>query len=77
MSPINGIHQIEGKLLIVQGAKDPNVTPKNVEEVIKRLNEASTRYDLLIFEDEGHGILKIKNRRVLYRKRATFFAEAL
>ena len=76
-SPINFVHQIRGKLLIVQGAKDPNVTPKNVEEVTKRLNEAGITYDLLIFEDEGHGILKIRNRKVLYKKAADFFAEAL
>ncbi|MEA2090526.1 MAG: prolyl oligopeptidase family serine peptidase [Thermoproteota archaeon] len=76
-SPINFVHQIKGKLLTVQGAKDPNVTPKNVEEVVKRLNEADIKYDLLIFEDEGHGILKIKNRKILYKKMAEFFAEAL
>ena len=76
-SPINFVRQIEGELLIVQGAVDPNVTPKNVEEVTKRLNEACVKYDLLIFEDEGHGILKIKNRKVLYKKTADFFAEAL
>jgi len=63
--------------LIVQGAKDPNVTPKNVEEVIKRLDKAGIKYDLLVFEDEGHGILKLKNQKVLYRKMVAFFKEAL
>ena len=76
-SPINFVHQIKGKLLIVQGAKDPNVTPKNVEEVIKRLDKAGIKYDLLVFEDEGHGILKLKNQKVLYRKMVAFFKEAL
>ena len=35
-SPINFVGQIKGKLMIIQGAHDPNVTPKNVEEVKKR-----------------------------------------
>jgi len=76
-SPINFIHQIKGKLLIVQGAQDPNVTPKNVEEVIKRLDAEGIEYELLIFEDEGHGILKTKNQKVLFKKMADFFSEAL
>jgi len=76
-SPINFIHQIKGKLLLVQGAQDPNVTPKNVEEVIKRLDAEGIKYELLIFEDEGHGILKTKNQKVLFKKMADFFLEAL
>jgi dipeptidyl aminopeptidase/acylaminoacyl peptidase len=76
-SPINFVHQIKGKLMIVQGAQDPNVTPKNVEEVRKRLDKAGLKYDLLIFEDEGHGVVKTKNKKILYEKMADFFAEAL
>jgi len=76
-SPINFVHQIKGKLLIVQGARDPNVTPKNVEEVRKRLDKAGVKYDLLIFEDEGHGVVKTKNQRILYKKIADFFTKAL
>lgn len=76
-SPINFIHQIKGRLLIVQGAQDPNVTPKNVEEVIKRLDAEGIEYELLIFEDEGHGILKIKNQKILLKKMADFFSTAI
>jgi dipeptidyl aminopeptidase/acylaminoacyl peptidase len=76
-SPINFVHQIKGKLMIVQGAQDPNVTPKNVEMVKKRLDKAGVKYDLLIFEDEGHGIVKTKNQRILFQKIAEFFTKAL
>ncbi len=76
-SPINFVGQIRGKLMIVQGARDPNVTPRNVEEVKKRLDKRGIRYDLLVFEDEGHGILKTKNQKVLFRKIVEFFAETL
>lgn len=76
-SPINFIQQIKGKLMIVQGAQDPNVTPKNAEEVIKRLRKEGIEYKKLIFEDEGHGIVKTKNQKVLFRKMADFFEEAL
>lgn len=76
-SPINYVQRIKGKLMIVQGARDPNVTPKNVEEVRERLGENNIKYDILIFEDEGHGILKVKNQKILFKKIADFFNEAL
>ena len=76
-SPINYVQRIKGGLMIVQGARDPNVTPKNVEEVRKRLDENDIEYDMVIFEDEGHGILKVKNQKILFRKIADFFNEAL
>jgi len=76
-SPINFVQQIKGKIMIVQGARDPNVTPRNVEEVRKRLDKEGIKYELLVFRDEGHGILKTKNQKILFRKIAEFFAKAL
>ncbi len=76
-SPINFVGQIKGKLMIVQGARDPNVTPKNVEEVKKRLDKKGIKYELLVFKDEGHGILKTQNQKNLFRKIADFFAKTL
>ncbi len=76
-SPINFVHQIKGKLLIVQGARDPNVTPQNVREIKKRLDKAGIKYNLLVFKDEGHGITKIKNKKILYKKIVDFFTKAL
>ena len=76
-SPINFVERIEGKLLIVQGALDPNVTPENVRQVVQRLEASGRPYELLVFEDEGHGIFKPANQAVLYSRLASFFSEAL
>jgi dipeptidyl aminopeptidase/acylaminoacyl peptidase len=76
-SPINYVQQIKGKIMIVQGARDPNVSPKNMEVVRRKLDENKIKYDLLVFEDEGHGIFKTKNQKILFEKIADFFAEAL
>ncbi|NHJ38502.1 MAG: S9 family peptidase [Asgard group archaeon] len=76
-SPINFVKNIKGALLIIQGARDPNVTPKNVDEVKKRLEENKIKYELLIFDDEGHGILRKKNLKILYKKIADFFEQNL
>ena len=75
-SPINFVGNIKGRLLIVQGANDPNVTPQNVADVQARLDELKIPYELLVFEDEGHGIGKPSNRVALYRRLAQFFAAA-
>lgn len=76
-SPINFVENIKGKLLIVQGARDPNVTPANVEEVRKKLDKNNIEYEEYMFEDEGHGILKTKNQKELYKLIADFFDKAL
>jgi dipeptidyl aminopeptidase/acylaminoacyl peptidase len=76
-SPIHFVKDIRGKLLIVQGARDPNVTPENVREVETRLREYDIPYEKLVFEDEGHGIIKPANQAKLYPLLADFFDRAL
>lgn len=76
-SPINFVQNIRGKLFIVQGALDPNVTPENVNQVRERLGQHSIPYELLVFEDEGHGIGKPANQEKLYPRLADFFEQAL
>lgn len=72
-SPINYISNIQGDLLIVQGGRDPNVTPENLKVVIESLENEGKPYEILIFEDEGHGIMKPKNQRTLYLALLDFF----
>jgi dipeptidyl aminopeptidase/acylaminoacyl peptidase len=75
-SPINFVKNIKGDLLIVQGSKDPNVTQDNVYAVTKALQRENVPYELITFEDEGHGIARPKNLRVLYPRFADFFHKA-
>lgn len=76
-SPIHFVQDIRGKLLIVQGAQDPNVTPENVRQVRGSLEAHQIPYELLVFEDEGHGIYKTANQEKLYLRLADFFDKAL
>jgi dipeptidyl aminopeptidase/acylaminoacyl peptidase len=75
-SPINFVENIKGDLLIIQGSKDPNVTTDNVHAVTRALEKHGIPYELLTFEDEGHGISRPKNLRVLYPRIADFFRRA-
>ena len=75
-SPINYVGDIRGRLLIVQGLRDPNVTPENVHAVTQELDRLSIPYELLTFEDEGHGIARPRNLEVLYPRLADFLEKA-
>ncbi|MBL6965400.1 MAG: S9 family peptidase [Anaerolineales bacterium] len=75
-SPIHFVKNIKGNLLIIQGGQDPNVTPQNVEDVVKALKQHDIVYERLTFEDEGHGIYKVENQRTLYLRLVEFFEKA-
>jgi dipeptidyl aminopeptidase/acylaminoacyl peptidase len=75
-SPIHFVDRISARLLIVQGMNDPNVTPENLHQVEAALKAAAIPYETLLFDDEGHGIRKPKNLRVLYARLIEFFAAA-
>jgi dipeptidyl aminopeptidase/acylaminoacyl peptidase len=75
-SPVNFVEGIRGGLLIVQGLRDPNVTPDNVRVVTQALERQGVSYELLTFEDEGHGISRPENLKVLYPRLANFFERA-
>ncbi len=75
-SPIHFVSNIRGRLLIVQGLQDPNVTPENVRAVKVALDQAGIEYQTLVFENEGHGIDRPENLKVLYQRLVEFFSEA-
>ena len=75
-SPIHFVQNIRAPLLIVQGLKDPNVTSDNVDAVVEALEQHNIPYELLTFEDEGHGIARPENLKVLYPRLADFFEKA-
>lgn len=75
-SPIHAVDNIRGKLLVVQGLQDPNVTPENIHAVVAELERHRVTYELLTFEDEGHGIARPENLRALYPRLADFFEQA-
>jgi dipeptidyl aminopeptidase/acylaminoacyl peptidase len=73
-SPRNFAGNIKGRLLIVHGLSDTNVSPANTELAVKDLDASGTPYRLLTFPDEGHGIYKAGNRARWLAEMANFFA---
>lgn len=64
-------------LLVVQGKNDPRVVERESRDVVESLQAKGKEVEYLVFEDEGHDVLKFKNRVTCYNAIADFFASRL
>lgn len=64
-SPIHYLQNIQGDVLIVQGANDPNVTLESIRGTNIVLDNLGKHCELLVFENEGHGIQRPDNIEAL------------
>jgi dipeptidyl aminopeptidase/acylaminoacyl peptidase len=76
-SPVTYIDQVKCPMLIIQGRNDPRVVEKESYDLVQRLRSRGTSVDYLVFEDEGHDVLKFKNRVTCYSRITKFFTEQL
>ena len=77
ISPIHKVDQIEAALLVVHGENDPRVPVGEARQILGALSDRGAPVDSLIFPDEGHGISKLSNRLVFYRRMVEFFDKYL
>ena len=73
ISPIHKVDRIKGALLVVHGENDPRVPVSEARQILRALKDRGTPVDSLIFADEGHGVSKLPNRLILYRRMVEFF----
>jgi len=76
-SPKTHIRNIECPLLVIQGQNDPRVVEQESHDLVDELREIGKDVEYLVFEDEGHDVLKLKNRVTCYDTITTFFSERL
>jgi dipeptidyl aminopeptidase/acylaminoacyl peptidase len=72
-SPLRRAHRIRAPLLIIHGRNDVRVP---VSEAVQ-IHDAATDSELLVFDDEGHGILKHRNRVSAYGRALEFVKERI
>lgn len=72
ISPINKVDRITSPLMIVHGRNDPRVPVGEAEQMHQAIQNRGGSSELLIYEDEGHGIAKLKNRLDAYPKMVQF-----
>lgn len=76
-SPITYVDQLRCPMLIIQGARDPRVVRAESDQMVERIRAAGGSVDYLVFEDEGHGLLKVKNQLRAFRAIAEFLERHL
>jgi dipeptidyl aminopeptidase/acylaminoacyl peptidase len=76
-SPSTYFHQLKAPMLIIQGKNDPRVVEQESKDIVERLNADGKHVEYLMFEDEGHDVLKFKNKVTVYNRIVDFFKEHL
>jgi pimeloyl-ACP methyl ester carboxylesterase len=76
-SPRTYMQQITCPLLVIQGKNDPRVIERESRDVVEQLQAAGKQAEFLLFEDEGHDVLKYANRVTCYTQIAEFFQQHL
>lgn len=72
ISPINHVDNITAPLFIIHGANDPRVPLSEAEQLAEILESHDIPVELLVFEDEGHGLAKLHNKLVAYPRVVEF-----
>jgi dipeptidyl aminopeptidase/acylaminoacyl peptidase len=77
ISPIHKAHRIRVPLMVIHGKNDPRVPVGEAEQIVERVRENGGTVEYLLYEDEGHGLVKLKNRLDAYPRIAAFLDEHL
>jgi pimeloyl-ACP methyl ester carboxylesterase len=76
-SPRTYMEQIRCPLLVIQGKNDPRVIEQESHDVVEYLRSIGKTVDYLVFENEGHDVLKHENRVTCYNAITEHFKKYL
>ena len=76
-SPRTYMDQLACPMLVVQGKNDPRVIEQESRELVEELRGLGKKVDYLMFDDEGHDVLKYENRVSVYTTMTDFFKKHL
>jgi dipeptidyl aminopeptidase/acylaminoacyl peptidase len=74
-SPKTHLHQLACPMLVIQGKNDPRVVESESSDLIEDLRSQGKEIEYLLFENEGHDVLKYENRVRCYTAIKDFFVE--
>jgi dipeptidyl aminopeptidase/acylaminoacyl peptidase len=72
ISPIHKVDRIKCPMMVIHGANDPRVPVDEAEQIVAALKKRMVPVEYLRYEDEGHGLVKLKNRLDAYPKMVAF-----
>jgi dipeptidyl aminopeptidase/acylaminoacyl peptidase len=76
-SPITRVDDMRAPLMLVHGANDPRVPVGEARQLHALLRERGVESELLIYDDEGHGLAKRVNRLDAYPRMFDFLRRHL
>jgi dipeptidyl aminopeptidase/acylaminoacyl peptidase len=72
ISPMAKVDKIKTPLFVIHGKNDPRVPYTEAEQVVDALKKRGATVQYKLYDDEGHGISKLKNRLDLFPQVADF-----
>jgi pimeloyl-ACP methyl ester carboxylesterase len=76
-SPYTYMQNIRCPLLVIQGANDPRVVERESRDVVESLRAMGKQVEYIVFEDEGHDVIKFHNKVRCYNAITEFFKKHL
>ncbi len=71
-SPYHSADKIKAPLFLIHGANDPRVPLSEARQIAEKIRSHNGKVELLVYNDEGHGLSKLKNRLDAYPKVVDF-----
>ena len=72
ISPLTHADKITAPLFLIQGANDPRVPKIEADQIAEAIRSRNGVVEYLLFDDEGHGLTKLKNRIMAYSTMVDF-----
>lgn len=77
ISPLSFVDGDEAPVMVLHGANDPRDPVEESDQFVRAIRERGGEVEYLRFPDEGHGIRKLDNRLIAYRRIADFLERRL
>ncbi|MFN2399017.1 MAG: prolyl oligopeptidase family serine peptidase [Gemmatimonadaceae bacterium] len=77
LSPITHVKNVRVPLMVIHGANDPRDPVTEADQLVAAIRSQNGEVEFLRFPDEGHGIRKLSNRIIAYRRIAAFLERTL
>lgn len=72
IAPTTHVHRMRAPLFIIHGANDPRVPLSETEQIHDALREQGVPCEMVVYDDEGHGLSKLSNRLDAYPRAVDF-----
>lgn len=76
-SPNTYLHQLACPMLVIQGRNDPRVREAESTDLVNELRAQGKQMEYIVFENEGHDVLKFENKVKCYNEIVAFFKKHL